>query len=138
MGTNGIIPIKVKVENILKEKEQEIITFFNKYQQESSKKPNNMEILTSDNPIIKTYNPSENKYNLYMEIFNMPALFRLDNGFSIIINKISILFDLFFKKINEESLSEKEINDKFTEFYQSMLEANTKKIKDFIKEDIAE
>ena len=137
MGTNGIIPIKVKVENILKEKEQEIITFFNMYQQES-KKPNNMEILTSDNPIIKTYNPSENKYNIYMDIFNMPALFRLDNGLSIIINKISILFDLFFTKINEKHLSEKEINDKFIEFYQSMLEANTKKIKDFIKEDISE
>ena len=137
MGTNGIIPIKVKVENILKEKEQEIITFFNMYQQES-KKPNNMEILTADNPIIKTYNPSENKYNIYMEIFNMPALFKLDNGFFIIINKISILFDLFFTKINEKPLSEKEINDKFIEFYQSMLEANTKKIKDFIKEDIAE
>ena len=94
---------KVQVEHILTEEEENIIKFFNnKIEPKHSKKercfPNNMTDLNEDVPLVKQIYSD----NIYIEVFNIPALFRLDDGVATIINKLSIIIQRFKDLHNKE------------------------------------
>jgi len=118
--------LEQKVKNVLKDKEEEIIKFFNDH---TFKYNINL-------ALIKKYLPYQNKENIYLEIFNIPALFQEKNGFIFTINKISIYFFKFKIKCEQEKITNEEFNNKFEEFLKSILEANKDEMQKLLNENI--
>ena len=130
--------LQVKAKEILEEKRKEIIEFFKT--KGSFEKPNNNKnnsFLNKDKAIEKIYYPDENKYKLHLKIYNLPGIFRNNDGLFEIIGKTLMIFQLFFNKYND--IEDKEKYQKiFDEFFESLIQANNKKIKEIIGLDIKE
>ena len=129
--------LETKAKEVLKDKQEEIIKFFNEHAFNlDDKSNNNNAIYNNDLPLIKKYFPSQNKYNIYLEIFNMPALFKENKGFIFTINKIAIYCFTFKAKYEQENLTKEEFNNRFKEFLNAILEVNDQKINDLLNENI--
>ena len=74
----------------------EIVEFFRNSQVRYSY-PNDKQLSNPDKPIIKKYFLNDD--NIIIEIFNYPALLRINNGFFNLINKCSIIFNFFSKVV---------------------------------------
>ena len=118
--------LKEKIEKVLKDKQEEIIKYFNDH----------TFIYNQNLALIKKYLPYQNKENIYLEIFNIPALFQEKNGFIFTINKISIYFFKFKIKCDQEKLTNEKFNNKFEVFLKSILEANKDEMKKLLNESI--
>jgi hypothetical protein len=122
--------LQVKAKEILEEKRKEIIEFFKT--KGSFEKPNNNKnnsFLNKDKAIEKIYYPDENRYKLHLKIYNLPGIFRNNDGLFEIIGKTLMIFQLFFNKYND--IEDKEKYQKiFDEFFESLIQANNKKIKE--------
>ena len=112
-------------EEILNENSLKIKNYFDSFEIEKNK-PNNIPDLNVDRPIIKNISPKENRYQLNIDIYNLPALFRVDNGLFFIVSQISIYLDKF--KGKHSHLNEIELKQKFSLFFKSLLELNSTKI----------
>ena len=128
--------LQEKAIEIIEEKRKEIIEFF--HTKGSFEKPNgniNDASLNKDKAIEKIYYPEENRYNLHLKIYNLPGIFRNNDGLFEIIGKTLMIFQTFFNKYND--IDDKEKYQKiFDEFFDSLTQANNKKIKEIIGLDI--
>ena len=106
MGNLNEKNLKEKSIELIYSKIDEIIDFF-KFNDVTRTKPNNIKFLNSDKSIIKTIYPEENKYKLYIDILNFPALLRFDEGYLNLINETYIFFQIFFKKFSHITEKEK-------------------------------
>ena len=117
--------LEAKAKEVLNDREKEIIDFFNAHDLNKASKN---EIRNMNFPLIKKYYPPENKQKIYLEIFNIPALFKENQGFIFTINKLSIYIFEFKKKYDKENTTKKEINEKFEEFLKAIIEVKVEKI----------
>ena len=125
--------LEAKAKEVLKDKEKEIIYFFNS---QDLNKANNTDIYNNDLPLIKKYYPSQNRHNIYLEIFNIPALFKENKGFLFTINKLSIYIFKFKEKYEKENITKKAINEKFEEFLKAILEVKVQEINEILNDSI--
>ena len=127
--------LRAKAEEVLKDKEKEIIEFFNAH---DLNKINNTTIYNNDFPLIKKYYPSQNSHKIYLEIFNIPALFKENKGFIFTINKLAIYIFIFKEKYENKNITKKVINEKFEEFLKAILEVKVQKINEILNDNINE
>ena len=126
MGSKGSRIVKVNgdlkqaVENYLKDKENEIVEFFDKSVVRHSI-PNKQTLLNPDKPIIKKYLLNDD--NIMIEIYNYPALLRSEYGFFNLINECSAIIKFFF-----QSCSDSEKKEKFPLFFDSLIKQDNQKI----------
>lgn len=123
------ISLKSMTEEILEENKFKIKDYFDSFEIEKNK-PNNIPDLNGDRPIIKNISPKENRYQLNIDIYNLPALFRVDNGLFSIVSQISIYLDLFKGKYSH--MNEIELKQRFSLFFKSLLELNSEEINKLI------
>ena len=129
--------LEKKVEEILDEKINKINEFiYNRSKFEKLSDAINEKGTNRDNPIIYKINPNENKYNLEIEIFNIPALLRKENGLITIINKIFIIFKYFSDKM--KNINKDEYERKFSIFFKSILNCDANKFNELIGFNIQE
>ena len=121
--------LKSMTEEILEENKFKIKDYFDSFEIEKNK-PNNIPDLNGDRPIIKNISPKENRYQLNIDIYNLPALFRVDNGLFSIVSQISIYLDLFKGKYSH--MNEIELKQRFSLFFKSLLELNSEEINKLI------
>ena len=84
-----------KAIEIIEEKKDEIIEFFNS--QGILEKPNGQKddkTLNMDKAIEKIYYPGENRYKLHLRIYNIPGIFRKNDGLFEIIGETLMIFQL--------------------------------------------
>ena len=121
-----------KAIEIIEEKKDEIIEFFNS--QGILEKPNGQKddkTLNMDKAIEKIYYPGENRYKLHLRIYNIPGIFRKNDGLFEIIGETLMIFQLFFNKFN--NLNDKnEYQRKFDEFFNALIKADNSKIYELI------
>jgi len=127
--------LEAKAKEVLKDQEKEIIEFFNAH---DLNKVNNTTIYNNDFPLIKKYYPSQNRHKIYLEIFNIPALFKENKGFIFTINKLAIYIFKFKEKYENKNITKKVINEKFEEFLKAILEVKVQKIKEILDDNISE
>ena len=128
-GTNK--ELEEKAREILREKEKEIIDYFNS--KGILEKPNGKsddDSLNMDKAIEKIFYPGENRYNLHLRIYNIPGIFRRNDGLFEIIGQTLMIFQLFFNKYN--SLEKELLQQKFYEFFDALMKADSAKIYDII------
>jgi len=130
-------------ENVLKEKAKKILEekrdIIQKFMEDrilgiEESLPNNKNGTYTDKPIIYIINPKENKYNLYIKIFNFPALLRKENGLFTLVHKIIIIFKYFSDKMKTISKDEYERN--FSIFFKSILNCDFNKFNELIGTNI--
>ena len=129
--------LKKKAKDIIDKKRNKIEKFMMKrYEIIKESEPNDEEGAYKDKPMIYKILPEENKDNLYIEIFNIPALLRKENGLFTIVNKIVIIFEYFSNKM--KNISKDEYERKFSIFFKSILDYDVKKFNELIGTNIQE
>lgn len=74
---------------------------------------------------------------MHLRIYNIPGIFRKNDGFFEIIGENLMIFQLFFNKYSE--IQDKELyKKKFEEFFDALVQANSKKIYEMIGLNIKE
>ena len=128
--------LRDKAIEILEEKKQEIIKFFNS--KGTFEKPiGNDYTQNPDKALEKIFYPNENKHKLYLKIYNIPGIFRNNDGLFEIIGETLMIFQLFFNKY--QYLDDKEqYKKKFDKFFDALIQADSKKINELIQLDIKE
>lgn len=129
--------LEAKAKEVLKDKEKEIIDFYNSYDLTKVNNNNKLNKNNLDLPLIKKYVPSQNRHKIYLEIFNIPALFKENYGFIFTINKLSIYIFKFKEKYEKEPNTKEAINKKFEEFLQAILEVEVEKINEILNDGIS-
>ena len=124
--------LKRKAKEIIKEKMDEIIEFFNFHGDfEKPNGPKNDNTLNMDKAIEKKFYPHENRYKLHLRIYNIPGIFRKNDGLFEIIGETLMIFQLFFNKFNDIN-DKNEYQKKFEEFFNALIKADNFKIYDMV------
>lgn len=120
--------LKRKAIEIIEEKSDEIIEFFNFHGNfEKPNGPKNDKTLNMDKAIEKKFYPCENRYKLHLRIYNIPGIFRKNDGLFEIIGETLMIFQLFFNKFNYIN-DKNEYQQKFEEFFNALIKADNLKI----------
>ena len=127
------IELKQKAIQFINKKKSEIIDYFNSFYVFS---PPNDPTQNKDKAIDKVYYEEENGYKYIFHIFNIPGVFRMNNGLFQMISENLMIFQLFFNKYNH--ISKEDLKEKFEEFFNALLNADTDKINDMLKIKIEE
>ena len=85
--------------------------------------------LSEDKKILYIRNPTDQN-NFYLEIYNIAAIFRFDNGFFQLINYLNTIFSIFNNKYKEEEFEEKK--RLFISLFESIEEQDSEKIDEII------
>ena len=123
----GKVNLKEIAKKFNENKKEEIIQYFNSY--ETLTKPNSTQ--NEDQAIDKVYSEIKKKYKYIYHIFNIPGVMRMNNGLFQMIGETLMIFQLFFneyKKLDKNSHQEK-----FDEFFNALLYADTNKINEMLK-----
>ena len=124
--------LKRKAIEIIEEKRNEIIDFFNFHGNlEKPNGPRDDKTLNMDKAIEKKFYPCENRYKLHLRIYNIPGIFRKNDGLFEIIGETLMIFQLFFNKFNDIN-DKNEYQKKFEEFFNALIKADNLKIYDMI------
>ena len=118
-----------KVHNFIKENKDNIKNYFQLNGTISNIYNNNNSSLLKDKQILYIRNPTEQN-NFYLEIYNISAAFRFDNGFFQLINQLNIIFSIFSNKYKDEEIEEKK--RLFASLFESIEEQDTEKIDEII------
>ena len=116
-----------KVQNFVKENKDNIKNYFQL--NGTISKPNDNSSLLEDKQILYIRNPTEQN-NFYLEIYNIAATFRFDNGFFQLINHLNTIVSIFNNKYKEEELEEKK--KLFALLFESIEEQDSEKINEII------
>jgi len=120
--------LKRKAIEIIEEKRDEIIDFFNFHGNlEKPNGPKDDKTLNMDKAIEKKFYPNENRYKLHLRIYNIPGIFRKNDGLFEIIGETLMIFQLFFNKFNNIN-DKNEYQKKFEEFFNALIKADNLKI----------
>jgi hypothetical protein len=116
-----------KVQNFVKENKDNIKNYFQL--NGTISKPNDNSSLSEEKQILYIRNPTEQN-NFYLEIYNIAATFRYDNGFFQLINHLNTIVSIFNNKYKEEELEEKK--KLFALLFESIEEQDSEKINEII------
>ena len=116
-----------KVQNFVKENKDNIKNYFQL--NGTISKPNDNSSLSEEKQILYIRNPTEQN-NFYLEIYNIAATFRFDNGFFQLINHLNTIVSIFNNKYKEEELEEKK--KLFALLFESIEEQDSEKINEII------
>ena len=116
-----------KVRNFVNENKDNIKKYFQL--NGTISKPNNNSWLLEDKQILYIKNQTEQN-NFYLEIYNIAATFRFDNGFFQLINQLNTIFSIFSNKYKDEEIEEKK--RLFASLFESIEEQDTEKIDEII------
>jgi hypothetical protein len=94
-----------KVQNFVSSN-KEIIKKYFESQGSIGKMDNENNSLLEDKQIVYIKNPSPEK-NFYLEIYNIAAVFRFDNGFFQLINNLNTILSIFNNKYKDKTEKEK-------------------------------
>jgi hypothetical protein len=131
-GANkGDIELKEKARQFINNKRSEIVSYFNSFNVLSQ--PNDP-TQNQDKAIDRVYYEEENGFKYIYHIFNIPGVFRMNNGLFQMIGENLMIFQLFFNKYSH--LAKEELKEKFDEFFNSLLNADNGKINDMLKINI--
>ena len=128
--------LKNQAREILEEKRQEIMEYFNT--KGTFQKPiANDNTLNPDKALVKIYYPNENRHKLHLKIYNIPGIFRSGDGLFEMIGETLMIFQLFFNKY--ENIDDKEqYKERFNEFFDALTQADSAKINELIQLNINE
>jgi len=116
------------VQNFVKENKDNIKNYF-ELNRTISKPNDNNASLSEDNQILYIRNPTEQN-NFYLEIYNIAATFRFDNGFFQLINHLNTIVSIFNNKYKDRELEEKK--RLFALLFISIEEQDSEKINEII------
>ena len=132
-ANKGDIELKEKAKQFIDKKKSEIISYFNSFNILSQPNDPNQ---NKDKAIDRVYYEEENGYNYIYHIFNIPGVFRMNNGLFQMIGENLMIFQLFFNKYSH--ISNEELKEKFEEFFKALLNVDTNKINDMLQIKIEE
>lgn len=117
-----------KVQIFVKENKDNIKNYFQL--NGTISKPNDINsCLLEDNQILYIRNPTEQN-NFYLEIYNIAATFRFDNGFFQLINHLNTIVSIFYSKYKDKELEEKK--RLLVLLFESIEEQDSEKIDEII------
>ena len=132
-ANKGDIELKEKAKQFIDKKKSEIVSYFNSFNILSQPNDPNQ---NKDKAIDRVYYEEENGYNYIYHIFNIPGVFRMNNGLFQMIGENLMIFQLFFNKYSH--ISNEELKEKFEEFFKALLNVDTNKINDMLQIKIEE
>ena len=132
-ANKGDIELKEKAKQFIDKKKSEIVSYFNSFNILSQPNDPNQ---NKDKAIDRVYYEEENGYNYIYHIFNIPGVFRMNNGLFQMIGENLMIFQLFFNKFSH--ISNEELKEKFEEFFKALLNVDTNKINDMLQIKIEE
>ena len=132
-ANKGDIELKEKAKQFIDKKKSEIVSYFNSFNILSQPNDPNQ---NKDKAIDRVYYEEENGYNYIYHIFNIPGVFRMNNGLFQMIGENLMIFQLFFNKYSH--ISDEELKEKFEEFFKALLNVDTNKINDMLQIKIEE
>ena len=133
-GNNGKeITLKKKIEEFMNRKREEIVQYFNSFDELTQ--PNDP-TQNKDKAIDKVYYEEEGGYKYIFHIFNIPGIFRMNNGLFQMIGENLMIFQLFFNKYSD--LNEENLRKQFEEFFNALLEVDADKINKMLQIKIEE
>ena len=132
-ANKGDIELKEKARQFINNKRSEIVSYFNSFNVLSQ--PNDP-TQNQDKAIDKVYYEEENGFKYIYHIFNIPGVFRMNNGLFQMIGENLMIFQLFFNKYSH--LAKEELKEKFDVFFNALLKADNGKINDMLQINIEE
>ena len=127
------IELKEKARQFINNKRSEIVSYFNSFNVLSQ--PNDP-TQNQDKAIDRVYYEEENGFKYIYHIFNIPGVFRMNNGLFQMIGENLMIFQLFFNKYSH--LAKEELKEKFDVFFNALLNADNGKINDMLQINIEE
>ena len=92
-------------------------------------KPNESPFLSEDMPILYIRNPT-NENNFYLEIYNIAAVFRFENGFFHLIHHLNTIFSIFNNRYEDQPIDTKK--RQLVSLFKGIEEQDSEKINEII------
>lgn len=118
-----------KIQNFVKENKENIKKYFESQGQFRKMNDENPSLL-EDKQIQYIRHPTPEN-NFYLEIYNIAAVFRFDNGFFQLINNLNTILSIFNNKFKDKTETEKKQN--LVSLFESIEEQDSQKIDEIIE-----